>query len=154
MIGLHAELLGHVGDQIRLADGLPAGDRHRLVGIGGIGKLGQHEFFPRHGIDRAQHRRIADAAPAQREQELHAVDALVARVVQRLFLRRILGLPVRQTREPAPVDHVNMAASRVMNGSSVRSSRSAVTEIRLLATADKSVPSRGFGRSLRAKVSQ
>ena len=41
-----------------------------------------------------------------------------------------------------------------MNGSSVRSSRSAVTEIRFAATADRSVPSRGFGRSLRAKVSQ
>ncbi len=39
-----------------------------------------------------------------------------------------------------------------MNGSSVRSSRSGVTEMRLFATAAMSVPSRGFGRSLRAKV--
>jgi ribosomal protein S18 acetylase RimI-like enzyme len=52
------------------------------------------------------------------------------------------------------MDYENNCASRVMNGSSVISSRSGVTEIRLLAMADKSVPLAGSGRSRRANATQ
>ena len=123
-----------------------------FTGIGGIGKLGEDEFLPWHRIDGAQHRLVADAAPAQREQKLHAVDALVA---PRLFHIRRTRLCAAAPGKPAPVlAHLKTAASRVMNGSSVRSSRSAVTEMRLFAIAERSVPSRGLGRSLRANASQ
>ena len=48
-VGPHAELLGHIGHDIRLADGLAAGDRQCLVGIGAARK--------------ARSRRSARAAP-------------------------------------------------------------------------------------------
>ena len=71
------QLLGHIGDDIRLADGLPAGDRQRLVGIGGVGKTRLDEMPARHFVHGAQHRLVGDAAPAQRQQEFHAADVLV-----------------------------------------------------------------------------
>ena len=68
------QLLGHIGDHVRLADGLPARDRQRLVGIGGFDKAGFDEIGARHLLHRPQHRLVADAAPAQRQQELHTAD--------------------------------------------------------------------------------
>jgi hypothetical protein len=78
MARLHVELLGHEGDHVGLADGLTAGDRQRLVRIGFIHEGAFDEMLARHLVHRAQHRRIADAAPAQAEQELHAADTVVA----------------------------------------------------------------------------
>src|SRR5262249_23709123 len=124
----------------------------------------QNERFTRHRVHRAQHVGIADATPPQREQKFHARDFLVAlecrllaRLVRRPFIRRLLHSRILSAprKHAAPVAlPLKIDPSRAMNGSSVRSSRSAVTEMRLLSIADKSVPSRGFGRSLRAKVSQ
>ena len=37
VLRLDFKLFGHIGDDVRLADGLPAGDRQRLVGIGAVG---------------------------------------------------------------------------------------------------------------------
>ena len=37
-----------------------------------------HEVLARHFVERAQHRGIHDAAPAQPEEELHTADAFVA----------------------------------------------------------------------------
>src|SRR5262249_58049177 len=51
MLRPHAELLGHVGDHIGLTDGLAAGDRQRLVRIGGIGEPGVDEVLARHLVD-------------------------------------------------------------------------------------------------------
>jgi hypothetical protein len=42
-------------------------------------------LLARHRVHRAQHRLIADAAAAQREQELHALDALVARRLSKVI---------------------------------------------------------------------
>ena len=69
---LDIELFGHVGDDIGLADGLAAGDRQRLIGIGVLGEARGDKIFARHFVHRAQHRLIADAAPAQRQLKLHA----------------------------------------------------------------------------------
>ena len=81
----HAELLGHVGDHVGLADGLAAGDRQRPVGIGVVREAVVDEVLARHLVERAQHRHVVDAAPAQLEQELHAADAV--------FLVRLLATP-------------------------------------------------------------
>ena len=78
MACLHAELLGHEGNHIRLADGLPACDRQRLVRIRFVHERAFNEVLARHLVHGPQHRRIADAAPAQAEQELHTADIVVA----------------------------------------------------------------------------
>ncbi len=72
MLRLDIELLGHIGDDKGLADGLAAGDRQRLIGIGAFGEVRRDKIFARHFVHRAQHRLIADAAPAQRELKFHA----------------------------------------------------------------------------------
>ncbi len=79
MVWPHRKLLGHVSDHIGLADGLAAGDRHRLIGVGGIGKARLDEMFARHFVHRAQHRLVADAALTQRQHELHPLFAFVGR---------------------------------------------------------------------------
>src|SRR4030081_1205261 len=75
---LHAQLFGHIGHEIGLADGLAAGDRQRLIGIGAVGEGIVDEMLARHLVHGAQHRRIGDPALAQRKQELHAADVVVA----------------------------------------------------------------------------
>ena len=72
------QLLGHIGDHVRLADGLAAGYRQRLIGIGGFDKARFDELGARHLLHRPQHRLVADAAPAQRQQELHTADVASA----------------------------------------------------------------------------
>ena len=44
MLRLHVELLGHVGDDVGLADGLAAGDRQRAIRIGGRRMLGGTKY--------------------------------------------------------------------------------------------------------------
>ncbi len=78
MMRAQGQLLGHVGDHVRLADGLPAGNRQRLVGIGSVGELALDEALARHLVQGPQHRRVADATAAQRQQELHMADVLRA----------------------------------------------------------------------------
>ena len=74
MLRRNLQSLGHVADHVGLADGLAAGDRQRLVGIGAVGEFGSDEIFARHLVHGAQHRLVADAAPAQRQLKLHAFD--------------------------------------------------------------------------------
>ncbi len=83
MLRPHAELLGHIGHHERLADGLAAGDRQRAIRIGVVRETVVNEALARHVVERAQHRHVVDAAPAQLEQELHAADAV--------FLVRLFG---------------------------------------------------------------
>src|SRR5260370_28235136 len=85
---LRLKLLGYVSNNEGLADGLPAGDAERAVGIG-IGAIGRrHENFARNLFHGAKHRLIADPAAAQGELKHH-------------LFRRILGL-----------GHVNLASWR------------------------------------------
>ena len=74
MLRRDLQLLGHVADHIGLADGLAASDRQRLIGIGAVGEFGGDEIFARHFVHGAQHRLVADAAPAQRQLKPHAFD--------------------------------------------------------------------------------
>jgi hypothetical protein len=71
MLLLQLELLGHVGDDEGLADGLSTRYRHRAVAIGfrPIGRL--DEVLPRHLLQRAQHGLIADAPPTQGKLKQH-----------------------------------------------------------------------------------
>ena len=78
MSWLHPEPLGHIGDHIRLAYGLAAVDRQRLVGIGALGQRLLDEMLARNLIERPQHRGVHDSALAHAEQKLHAADAIVA----------------------------------------------------------------------------
>ena len=55
MVGSICERLGHRGDHIGLADGLAAGDRQRLIGIGDVGLAVLDEVLARHLVQRAQH---------------------------------------------------------------------------------------------------
>ena len=71
------QLLGHIGDDVRLADGLPTVDRQRLVGIGALDEFRLDELPARHLVHGAQHRLVADAAAAQRQQEFHMVFGLL-----------------------------------------------------------------------------
>jgi hypothetical protein len=87
VLGTHVELLGHIGDDEGLADGLPAGDRQRLVGVSSLGEIRLDEIFARHLVERTQHVGAADAAAAQAEQEAHA---LLAVIVCRRGRRRLL----------------------------------------------------------------
>ena len=65
------QLLGHVGDHERLADGLPAGNPESAVAVG-VGAIGRfHEDFARHLFHGAQHRLLADPPPPQGELEFH-----------------------------------------------------------------------------------
>ena len=66
------ELFGHISDDIRLADRLPASDRQRPVGIGAVGEFSRDEVLARHLVHGAQHRLVADAALAQPKLKLHA----------------------------------------------------------------------------------
>src|SRR6185436_8235784 len=66
------------GDDVRLADGLAAGDRHGAIGIGRVGIARLDEMLARHLVHRAQHRLIADAAPPQRQHEFHPLYAFFA----------------------------------------------------------------------------
>src|SRR6188474_1231130 len=79
MAGQHPELLGHEGDDVGLADGLTAGDGQRLVRIGILDEGILDEMLAWYLVHGTQHGRIADAAPAQAEQELHTADIIVAR---------------------------------------------------------------------------
>ncbi len=77
------QLLGHIGHHIGLADGLPAVDRQRVVGIGALGEFRFDELPARHLVHGPQHRLVADAAPPQRQQEFHVFFGLcVARLVR------------------------------------------------------------------------
>src|SRR5262249_40873419 len=155
------ELLAHIGDHVRLADGLPAVDRQRLVGIGGVGMVWRDAILARDLAHGAQPPLVDDAAPPQVEQEPHAYFALVALHRARRLLRRGRRPLADDGRcaadrglasaPPAPFGHgyPNSCASRVMNGSSVRSSLSAVTAMRPAAIAERSVPSAGAARSRR-----
>src|SRR5205814_935960 len=75
---LHPELLGHIGDHIRLAYGLAAVDRQRLIGIGPLGQRLLDEMFPWNLVECPQHRGVHDSALAHAEQKLHAADTIVA----------------------------------------------------------------------------
>ena len=107
MLRSYLKLLGHVGDDVGLADGLPARDRQRVVGVGAFGELRRHEVFARHLVHSAQHRLVADPAPAQRKLKLHAFhvgcfesahDDLASGVACFTTLRRILALVPRLRR--------------------------------------------------------
>ena len=143
--GPTAKLLRHVGDHVGLADGLAAGDRQRLVRIGRGGKRRIDEILARHLVHGAQHGLVDDPAAAQRQQEFHTLDALVSRP----FGHRD---PPRASRYLYFAGKIS--ASLVMNGSSVRSSRSGVTEMRLSLSADRSVPLRPVGCTPRANAIQ
>src|SRR5690606_8926326 len=56
-----AELIGHVGDDIGLADCLPALDRQRMILVGLLSKATRYELFARHAFDRREHAIIANA---------------------------------------------------------------------------------------------
>src|SRR4051812_12491266 len=72
-------MLGHEGNHIGLANGLPTSNRERLIRVGIVDESILDEMLARHLVHGPQDRRIADAAPAQAEQELHAADIIVAR---------------------------------------------------------------------------
>ena len=76
MLRFDFELFGHIGDDKGLTDGLPTGDRQRLVGIGALGEARSDKIFARHLVHGAQHGLVADAPPAQRELKLHAFDVV------------------------------------------------------------------------------
>src|SRR5438270_33326 len=78
MFRTNRELLGHISDDERLADGLPAGNRQRLIRIGRVHEPARHEMITGNFIQRPQHVRIDDPAPAQVEEELHPPDAVIA----------------------------------------------------------------------------
>ncbi len=62
---LERELLGHVGNHVRLRDRLAAFDRQRdvLIGVFGEGLVDEH--LARDGLDGAQHFGVADTATPQ-----------------------------------------------------------------------------------------
>lgn len=124
----HIQLVGHHADDERLRYGLAAIDGKRQVGIGLIGEAFLHEQVARHRLDRLQHALVAHAALAQRQD-----DAGDARV-------RTHGAS-------------RTARTASMASTCVRLRCSGVTEIRLLNTAHRSVPTGGLPRS-RLKPSQ
>ena len=71
MLRIDVERLGHGRDHERLADGLAAVDRKRLIGIGPLGVFGFDKYLARHLFERAEHLHVADAAAAHGEQKLH-----------------------------------------------------------------------------------
>ena len=77
MVRTQTKLFGHVGHHIGLADGLPAGNRQRLVGVGDFRKVCVDEMFARHLIHSPQYRLLGNATPTQREQEFHVVVVLL-----------------------------------------------------------------------------
>src|SRR5690606_36259944 len=137
-------------------------DRQRPVGIGEAFLILLHEMLARNLVHRAQHRRVPDPALAQREQEFHAADIVVAGLndghaallphpnTYSASARRVR----RRARRSQARRQANTAASAVMNGSSVRSSRSGVTEMRFSVSAARSVPELPAGLPRRAKASQ
>ncbi len=68
---LQIQLLGHVGHDKGLADGLPAGDAERAVTVGIATIGGLDEDFARDFFHDAQHRLVADPPPPQVELEHH-----------------------------------------------------------------------------------
>ena len=141
MVRPDLELLGHVGDDIGLADGLAAGDRQRVIRIGFVGVVGRHEILARHFIERTQDSGVGNAALAHLELELHASHAFVARRAGHAGLGSPLRLRVRISQAiirnncevsnwmRAPAAYDRTSASLVRNGSSVISRRSGVTEM-------------------------
>src|SRR6266446_7227916 len=125
--------------------------------------MGRHdELVARHFLHGAQHRRIHDAAPAQVEHEFQLFDVMVGRCGHgqaapldnvstatgkrpwergRLarFFQDAGGTPALRVLCPP---YPKISASRVKKGSSVMLSRSGVTEMRLSASAERSLPSR------------
>src|SRR6202030_4706689 len=73
VLRLDLELLGHISDNVGLADGLSAGDRQRLIRISAIDELRGDEMLARHLVHGPKHCLIADAASAKRKLKLHAV---------------------------------------------------------------------------------
>src|SRR6478609_592162 len=108
----HAEMLGHEGNHIGLADGLATGNRERLIRVGIVDESVLDEMLARHLVHGPQHCRIADAAPTQAEQELHTADVVVA--------RRLLGhaespprpYPKTEIRPECEPEAVSVSASR------------------------------------------
>ena len=82
------ELLGHVGHDVRLRDGLAAFDRQRDVLIGVIAENFIDELLPRHALDRTQDRGVANAATPK----LHDQTDLVLRA------RHIRATPASRAR--------------------------------------------------------
>jgi len=68
---LRPELLGHKGDDVRLADGLTAGDRQGVIGVSTVDEFGRDKVLARHVVHSAQHRLVADTAATQRQLKPH-----------------------------------------------------------------------------------
>lgn len=60
-----AERLGHQRDDVRLRDGLPAGDRQRPVVVGDRGEVLRQERLALDAAHRGEHPRVGDPARAQ-----------------------------------------------------------------------------------------
>src|SRR6185369_3957321 len=56
---------GHQGHDLRLADGLALRDGERLILVGLVVEMRQHELLARNALERRQHARIRDARAAQ-----------------------------------------------------------------------------------------
>src|SRR3954465_2859734 len=105
-------MLGHERNHIGLADGLPTGNRERLVRVGIVDESILDEMRARPLLHAPQDRRIANAARSQAEQELHTADIVVA--------RRLLGhaespprpYPKTEIRPECEPEAVSVSASR------------------------------------------
>src|SRR5690606_22884266 len=86
------KLLGHVGDDVGLADRLPAFDGQRMILIGLLAKRAADEFLARYALKRRQHALVADALPAQAHDQLDL--ALLDLVHGRLVAHWTLTLSV------------------------------------------------------------
>ena len=69
MIRLDGEFLRHVGDDVGLRNGLPAGDRQGGILIGLVDERGVHKLLARDKFHRAKHAGVVDAVLAQHHDE-------------------------------------------------------------------------------------
>jgi hypothetical protein len=77
VLRLHAQLLGHVGDHVGLADCLSTSDRQGLVRICAIEERVFDEMLARDLIHCPQHGSVTDPALTQHQQELHPANFVV-----------------------------------------------------------------------------
>ena len=66
---LDLQRLGHQRHDLRLADGLALRDRQRLVLVGLVVEMRQHEVLARDALQRRQHARVGDARAPQAHDE-------------------------------------------------------------------------------------
>ena len=96
MMRLELELLGHVGNDIGLADGLPAGDRQRLVCVGLVAEVARYEMLPRYLVHGPQQSRIRNPPLAKEKQEMHTTNTIVTgRLLRHAGLALVSGFPFR-----------------------------------------------------------